>query len=61
MERICNCCDTKMVNDCDIKVCATYDIQGKKDGKFAGIKCAICPKCGYVMLYCENFKDFDNE
>lgn len=57
MERICICCKEKMINDFNVKASASYVVQAKKDYKSIALKAAICPTCGYTMMYTDNYKD----
>ncbi|WP_374723397.1 hypothetical protein [Calidifontibacillus erzurumensis] len=65
MKRICNQCQTEMINDCRVTVEA--DISGikitqKGKGLFnnvsAKLKASVCPNCGYVALYVDDFNKF---
>jgi len=65
MKRICNQCQTEMIDDC--KVTVEGDISGikisqKGKGLFNKVsakpKASICPNCGFVALYIDNFKEF---
>ncbi len=62
--RVCVRCQTKMIENCDVKVeGAGYGIKvalgtgifAKRIGK---PKVAICPKCGEISLYIENIEKF---
>ena len=65
MKRICNQCQTEMIDDC--KVTVEGDISGikitqKGKGLFNKVsakpKASVCPNCGFVALYIDNFKEF---
>lgn len=65
MKRICHQCQTEMILDC--KVSIEGDISGikisqKGKGIFnkvsAKTKAAVCPDCGNVGFYIEEFKEF---
>lgn len=61
----CNQCQTEMIGDCHVRV--EGDLTGimiikKVKGFFKNIsaktKAAVCPKCGYVAFYVDDYKDF---
>lgn len=65
MSRICQQCQTEMIEDCDVSV--EFDVSGiaitqKRKGLFKNVyestKAAVCPNCGNVSLYVEDFKKF---
>jgi hypothetical protein len=65
MRRICNQCQTEMIDD--YKVTVEADISGLKisqkgKGLFNNVsakpKASVCPNCGYVALYIDDFKKF---
>ena len=58
MNRICNQCQTEMIEDCKVNVeWELYGIKISQKGKglfnsvSAKPKASICPNCGYVALY----------
>jgi len=66
MKRICIQCQTEMINDCKINV--EYDLSGitikqKCKGLFksasARTKASVCPNCGFVALYIEEYEKFN--
>ncbi len=65
MKRVCNQCQTEMIEDCSVNVeRGMYGIKitQKGQGIFNNVsakpKAAICPKCGYVAFYIDEFKEF---
>jgi len=65
MKRICSQCQTEMIDDCVVNIDgAVYGLKIKKKGKklFSGVsavpKSAVCPNCGCVVLYIDEYKDF---
>lgn len=61
----CVHCQTEMVKDCGVSVeGGMYGIKvfKKNKGLFNKVsekpKAAVCPNCGYVALYIENFQQF---
>lgn len=65
MKRICIQCQTEMIDDC--KVTNEGDLSGikitqKRKGLFNNVsakpKASVCPNCGYVALYIDDFKKF---
>ncbi|MEH7239473.1 nucleic acid-binding protein [Bacillus sp. JJ1562] len=61
----CYQCNVKMVLDCSVKVEGVmYGIKISKKGKglFNNIsakpKAAVCPNCGYVSFYIDDYKKF---
>lgn len=61
----CNQCQSEMVKDCGVQVeGGMYGVKIVKKGKglFNKVsektKAAVCPNCGYVALYIDNYKDF---
>ncbi|MBO9128267.1 nucleic acid-binding protein [Bacillus sp. 165] len=65
MKRICNQCQTEMIEEC--KVTVEGDLSGikisqKGKGFFNNIsaktKAAVCPNCGYVTFYIDEYKEF---
>ncbi|MFJ7367173.1 hypothetical protein ACIQWQ_24170 [Peribacillus frigoritolerans] len=64
MKRICNQCQTEMIDDCKVNVQGGMNgikISQKK-GLFNGVssnpKASVCPNCGYVAFYIDNFREF---
>lgn len=63
MKRICDKCKVDMVDDCKVSSMATsLVISRKKKVLFENfgeeVKAAVCPNCGLVDLYVENYKSF---
>ncbi|MDR7071549.1 nucleic acid-binding protein [Fictibacillus barbaricus] len=65
MKRICSQCQTEMIADCEVTVQrAMYGIKisQKRKGFFNNVsavpKSAVCPNCGNVILYIDEFKAF---
>jgi hypothetical protein len=63
----CNQCQTEMVGDCQVSVeGGLYGIKISKKGKglfkkvSAKPKAAVCPNCGYVAFYVNEYKQFIN-
>ncbi|MFZ0443742.1 MAG: nucleic acid-binding protein [Bacillus sp. (in: firmicutes)] len=65
MKKICNQCQTEMRDHC--KVTVEADISGikisqKGKGLFNKVsakpRASVCPNCGYVALYIDDFKKF---
>lgn len=68
MKRICNQCETEMINDCKVNV--EYDLSGitisqKRKGLFKNVsaktKASVCPNCGYVAFYIDEYKEFNKQ
>ncbi|MCB2340238.1 hypothetical protein [Clostridium estertheticum] len=65
MKRICNQCQAEMIDDCSVNVeLSMYGIMIKKKGKglfnsvSAKTKAGVCPNCGCVVFYIDEYKDF---
>jgi hypothetical protein len=65
MKRNCNQCPTEMITDC--KVAVEYDLSGiaisqKRKGLFKSVsaktKASVCPNCGYVAFYIDEYGKF---
>ena len=65
MKRICNQCQTEMIEEC--KVTVEGDLSGikisqKGKGLFNNIsaktKAAVCPDCGNITFYIDEYKKF---
>ena len=61
----CIQCQSEMTDDCRVTVegdLSGIKISKKGQGLFKKItaktKAAVCPNCGYVSFYVENYKDF---
>ena len=61
----CNQCQSEMITDCGVSVEAdTYGLRifKKSKGLFNKVsgkpKASVCPNCGYLAFYIENFKEF---
>lgn len=64
VKKICNQCNSEMVDNCGVSVeGALYGIRIKRRGKglFNSVsavpKAAVCPNCGAVVFYIENYED----
>ena len=61
MKKICNQCQTQMIEDCKVESFGGITISNKGKGffnKMYGIpKAAVCPNCGCVIFYIDNYKD----
>ncbi|MEH6996126.1 hypothetical protein V7075_26065 [Neobacillus drentensis] len=66
MTRICNQCQTEMIKDCKVNV--EYDLSGitisqKRKGLFKNVsaktKAAVCPNCGNVAFYIDDYQIFN--
>lgn len=66
MERICHQCQTEMIKDCKVNV--EYDLSGitisqKRKGLFNNVsaktKAAVCPNCGNVAFYIDDYQIFN--
>jgi ribosomal protein L28 len=66
MNGICNQCQTEMIKDC--KVSVEYDLSGitisqKRKGLFNSVsaktKASVCPNCGNVAFYIDEYKKFN--
>lgn len=63
-KRVCSSCQSDMIEDCSVKV--QYEGEGikilKKNGFFSYTssiaKAAVCPNCGNVSLYVDDFEKF---
>ncbi len=65
--RMCIRCNTKVIEDCGIKVKgAAYGLVLTDDenkwwaGRMGSPKVAICPKCGEVSIYLEDVEQLKN-
>ncbi|MGE7686493.1 nucleic acid-binding protein [Peribacillus simplex] len=64
MNRICNQCQTEMIDDCKVNVQGgMYGIKvSQKKGLFSSVsanpKASVCPNCGYVAFYIDEFREF---
>ena len=65
MKKICHQCQTEMIEDCKVTVeGAMYGIKisQKRKGIFkrtsAIPRAAVCPSCGYVALYIDEYREF---
>lgn len=66
MKKICNQCQTEMIEDCNINVeGGMYGIKISKKGKglfnkvSAKPKAAVCPNCGCLIFYIDEYKEFN--
>ena len=66
MNRTCNQCQTEMIKDCKVNV--EYDLSGitvsqKRKGLFNSVsaktKASVCPNCGFVALYIDEYEKFN--
>ena len=65
MKKICNQCQTEMIDNCRVESLGGITISKKGKGIFLnttyGIpKAAVCPNCGCVIFYIDNYKDVVN-
>lgn len=65
MNRICNQCQTEMIEDCSIRPEFKFDdiviskkFKGIFNTKNAKLKAAVCPSCGNVVIYTEEYREF---
>ncbi|MGK0464866.1 hypothetical protein [Clostridium sp.] len=65
MKSICNQCQAEMIDDCSVKVERSlygFIIKQKGKGLFKSVsakpKARVCPNCGNVIFYIEEYKDF---
>ena len=65
MKRTCNQCQTEMIEDCKVSIeDGMYRIKIIKKGKgifnsvSAKPKASVCPNCGYVAFYIDEYKEF---
>lgn len=63
MKKICNQCQTEMIEDCRVESFGgiTISKKGKKrflDTTYGTPKAAVCSNCGCVIFYIDNYKDF---
>lgn len=65
MERICQQCDSEMVEDCQVNIeggLYGLKITKKNEGLFNNVsekpKAAVCPNCGYVAFYIDDYQKF---
>jgi hypothetical protein len=66
MKKICNQCQTEMIEDLSIKVefdTSGISIRKKGKGLFNSIsakpKAAVCPNCGCLIFYIDNYEEFN--
>jgi uncharacterized protein (DUF2225 family) len=60
----CNQCQTDMIKDCDVDTGYGIKIKKKKKG-FLNIasavpNAAVCPNCGYVAFYIDEYREFSD-
>ncbi|MDF9760020.1 hypothetical protein OKW24_001793 [Peribacillus simplex] len=64
MKKICSQCQTEMIDDCHVNVQGgMYGIMiSQKKGLFNRVsakpKASVCPNCGYVAFYIDEYKEF---
>jgi hypothetical protein len=65
MKKICYQCQTEMIENCDVLVQGgAYGIKIRKKGKglfnhvSATAKASVCPNCGYVSFYIDEYQEF---
>lgn len=65
MKRICNQCQTEMIDDCTVDGERSWygiKIKKKRKGLFNSVsaipKAAVCPNCGCVLFYIDEYEDF---
>ncbi|MCM3387858.1 nucleic acid-binding protein [Ureibacillus chungkukjangi] len=61
----CNHCQSELIKNCEVNVeGGLYGVKiiKKKKGLFNNVsektKAAVCPSCGYVAFYIDNYKEF---
>ena len=66
MKRVCNQCQNEMIENCKVTVeGGMYGIKISQKGKgiFNGVsakpKASVCPNCGYVAFYIDEFREFN--
>ncbi|MFS0779573.1 hypothetical protein ABC255_26710 [Neobacillus sp. 3P2-tot-E-2] len=66
MKRICHQCQTEMITDCKVTVEGDFSgikISQKGKGLFKSVsakaKASVCPNCGYVAFYIDEYKKFN--
>ena len=63
----CNKCKTEMINDCNvigymgIEIRVTKKHKGLFNKSIDSLKACVCPSCGSVEFYIENYGDFIEE
>lgn len=68
MKRICSQCKTEMTAKCYVNINGSpfqeVRIRKQGDGIFDSssveLKAVVCTNCGYVALYVDEFKNFDD-
>ncbi len=67
MRMQCNQCQKEMIEECKVNVeGGMYGIKISKKGKglfnnvSAKPKAAVCPSCGYVAFYIDEYKEFSD-
>lgn len=67
MRRKCNQCETEMIEDCEINkewnvdnIIISKKYKGFLNYKKAKLKAAVCPNCGHVSFYIDEYKQFAN-
>lgn len=68
MKKLCNNCKNEMIDDCSVTSHAVGGVTVTKNKKgiikniknkaFDEVKALVCPKCGCVEFYIEDYKDF---
>ncbi|MBZ9637179.1 nucleic acid-binding protein [Clostridium sp. FP1] len=63
MKKICNQCQSEMIEDCKVESYGGVTISKKGKGvifntEYAKVKAAVCPNCGCVVLYIDKYIEF---
>ncbi|MGG0284705.1 nucleic acid-binding protein [Peribacillus butanolivorans] len=65
MKKICSQCQTEMIEDCAVNVqggAYGITIRQKRKGIFNSVsakpKASVCPNCGYVAFYIDEYREF---
>ncbi|WP_332647058.1 nucleic acid-binding protein [Lysinibacillus sp. 54212] len=61
--KTCSQCKSQMIEDCEVRSVYGVEILKKRKGFFRSIRskpfAAVCPTCGYVALYVENYESYN--
>lgn len=66
MKNICAKCKIEMVGNCNVTAYGNNKVMVSKKTKgffidvYDDVKAAVCPTCGCVAFYIENFKSFSD-
>ena len=63
MKKICNQCQSEMIEDCKVESFGGVTISKKGKGvifntEYATVKAAVCPSCGCIVLYTDKYVEF---